>query len=191
MRHAGDGQHTHAVQGTGGRMESNTHEGAQGAPQPDVNVVALDAPRPLSSGSTYPPPSNGGAVRVALTKERIRNAPDRKKQVVHIEEWGGDVLIIGMSSNARDRYEQSTLVQRGANVTQNLEGVRVRMVIETTHTLDGQKMFTMDDAAWLAEKAGSATDKIFSIGRQLSGMSQADVEEIAGNSTGARGGARS
>lgn len=170
VRHAGDVQNTHAVQGTGGRMESSENGSAQGAP------VATE---PVATE------------RVALTKEKIRNAPDRRKRVVHVAAWGGDVLVIGMGSNARDAYESSMVRQRGGVITQNWEMARVKMVIAVTHTLDGVKMFTDEDAGWLGEKSGEATDIIFTVGKELSGMTEKDMGELVGNFTGDRGAASS
>ena len=121
-----------------------------------------------------------------LTKDDILKAEDIETREVEVPEWGGIVLVRGLTANERDKLESDTLDQRGKKVTMNLERIRARMVAASVVDENGKKMFTPADVTKLGEKSAVALDRVFEVAQELSGMSAKDVEELTKNSSAAR-----
>ncbi len=128
-----------------------------------------------------------------LSKEDILKAADREAVEVDCPEWGGTVLVRGMSGRERDAFEVSleqdaggaVQVQRGRGggrvPGRNLVNIRAKVVVRCVVDDDGQRLFSDSDAAALGEKSGAAVDRVFAVASRLSGMSDQDMEEYAAN----------
>jgi len=110
-----------------------------------------------------------------LTKEQILSAQDLKTETLRIPEWGGDVIVRTITGRERDNFEKQ-LTQEG-----NLENIRAKFVAATVVDEQGNLLFTEKDIEALGNKRASALDKIFALGRKLSGLREEDVEELTKN----------
>ena len=122
-----------------------------------------------------------------LTREQILQAPDLPREVVAIPEWGGEVLVRGLTGAERAELEIPFLEGVGQNgKTPKVSGdkfklLRERLVSMTVIGEDGERLFSETDVAALSKKSAVALQRVFDVGQRLSGMSQEDVEELSKN----------
>jgi hypothetical protein len=113
-----------------------------------------------------------------LKRDQILNMEDLPAETVHVPEWGGDVLVRGLSGSERDEYEQEIVRMNGRDVSMNLRNARAKLVAKVTVDEGGNRIFSDDDVRALGKKSAAALERIFNIGRKLSGMSDTDIQEL-------------
>ena len=130
-----------------------------------------------------------------LSRDAILAAPDIETEDVHVPEWGGTVRVRGLTAKQRDTFEAGLLVTKGQgrNATQavSLANARARLVALSVVDADGAPLFTTADLFALGEKSGAAIDRVFAVASRLSGIGDADMEELTGNSSGQSDGSSS
>lgn len=95
-------------------------------------------------------------------------------------EWGGSVLVRGLSGAERDAYETGLMTpQPNGSVRSNLVNVRARLVAMACVDAEGNRLFGDADVAALGDKSVVALDRVFSVARSMSGLSDDDVEDLA------------
>ncbi len=119
-----------------------------------------------------------------LTREAILGASDIKTEDVEVPEWGGTVRVRGLSATERDAFEQATVAIKGKKVKASFLNIRARIVSLSVVDEDGNRMFTESDIKALGEKSAAPMDRIYDVAGRLSGVTDADMEELAGNSSG-------
>ena len=116
-----------------------------------------------------------------LTREQILDAQDLQTEVVEVPEWGGSVKVQGMTGRDRDAFEAEIIERKGKDFNVNMQNIRAKLVSLSLVNGDGQRVFTDKDVAALGKKSAVALDRIFTVAQELSGISKADVEELAKN----------
>lgn len=116
-----------------------------------------------------------------LTRDDILNVDDKVYEEIEVPEWGGSVRVRGMSGTDRDAYEASIIEQRGNDRKVNLSNARAKLVARCLVGGDGHLMFTPDDVRALGRKSARALERVFDKARELSGMSDEDVEKLTEN----------
>lgn len=119
-----------------------------------------------------------------LSREEILGAQDIPVEEIHVPEWGGYVRVKGMTGAERDAFEGEIVESRGKDRKLNLRNIRAKLVARTAVDDAGQYLFTEDDIKALGRKSAAALQRVFDKAQELSGMSEKDVEELAGNSEG-------
>lgn len=119
---------------------------------------------------------------MTLTRDQIMSIDDLPTETVEVPEWGGSVIVRGLTAAERDDYELSSVQQRGKDRVVNLANLRARLVARSVVNEAGQRLFSDEDAELLGRKSGRAIERIFPTAQRLSGLSKKAVEEIAGNS---------
>ena len=120
-----------------------------------------------------------------LSREAILAASDLKTEEVAVPEWGGAVLVRGLTGAERDVYEQSVLTGKGKNRDVNLKNARAKLIAMSVIDESGNRLFnTGADVEALGKKSAAAIQRVFEVAQRLSGLSDSDVEELAGNSSG-------
>jgi len=119
----------------------------------------------------------GGKMK-ELTAEEILGMEDIVEELVEVPEWKGTVRIRGLTGRERDAYEASLLEQRGRSTRANLHNARTKLVVLSARNANGSRMFTEAQIGELSAKSASALDRIWKKARDLSGMSDEDVEEL-------------
>lgn len=116
-----------------------------------------------------------------LDRGAILGATDIKTERVAVPEWGGEVLVRGLTGTERDAYEQRVHDSKYENVRATI--LALAIVDEA-----GQHLFTLEDIAALGKKSAAPLDRLFDVARRLSGIGQRDVQELVGNSEPGRNG---
>jgi hypothetical protein len=124
---------------------------------------------------------------MALKRGQILAADDRRYEIVKVPEWATDgddeVRIRSLSGKERDAFEASMVdVNRKGEQKRNVENLRARLVALSIVDEDGEVQFSNPDIKQLGDKSAKALDRVADAAQKLSGLSPADVEELAGNS---------
>jgi hypothetical protein len=121
----------------------------------------------------------------ALTRDEILKADDLPRE--RVKAWGRYVYVRALTGEERDAFEESMFTGRGADRVQNAQNIRARLAVLTVVDGEGRRLFGDEDAAALGAKSARELDRIFSAAQRLSGLTADDVEQLVGNSDGARG----
>jgi len=116
-----------------------------------------------------------------LTRDAILQAQDLPTERVFVEEWGGEVIVRGLTAAERDQFEQSIVETRGKDTRVNLRNIRAKLVTLCVVDEEGKRLFKDEDAELLGRKSAVALNRIFEVAQRLSGLRPEDVEELAGN----------
>lgn len=117
-----------------------------------------------------------------LTRDQIMAADDLQTESVAVPEWGGEVIVKGLTGRERDAFEAALVAGRqGKRARLNLDNIRARFVAACVVDERGQALFYPSDVELLGEKSAAALQRVFEVGQRLSGLSDEDVEELAGN----------
>ena len=113
-----------------------------------------------------------------LSKQQILDADDLKRELVEVTEWGGSVLLRELRGRERDAFEEDSL-DKQRNLS--MRNMRARLVAASAIDENGERLFTNNEAAELGEKSATALNKCFDVACGLSGIRDADIEELEGN----------
>jgi len=114
-----------------------------------------------------------------LSAEEVLNANDIVTEEVEVPEWGGSVLVRGLTALERDRFEASVIQGSGKNTTVKLENARAKLASLTVVGEDGKRLFSQADVAKLSQKSAAALNRIYNVAARLSGITDEDLEEIS------------
>jgi hypothetical protein len=117
-----------------------------------------------------------------LGRDAILAANDIVTEVVPVPEWGGEVLVRGLTGLERDAFEASVVEQKGKKTELNLRNVRARFVALSVVDEQGERVFADADVLRLGRKSSRALQRVWEKARELSGLTDEDVEELAKNS---------
>ncbi|GAB3117818.1 hypothetical protein GCM10027160_28930 [Streptomyces calidiresistens] len=121
-----------------------------------------------------------------LSKAQILAADDLPTRDVKVPEWGGSVRVRTLSGTERDQFEADSMKGKGKNRDINLANMRARLVAATCVYEDGTLMFDEpSDVIALGRKSAAALDRVYTAAAELSGITDADMEELAEDFTGA------
>ena len=117
-----------------------------------------------------------------LTREAILSADDLPAETVDVPEWGGKVRIRTMTGSERDAFESSLIGTGGKDTSKNLRDLRARFASLVIVDESNERLFSEKDVKALGRKSAAALDRVFAAGQRLNGLSNQDVDELAGNS---------
>src|SRR5258708_4068624 len=119
-----------------------------------------------------------------LSRDDILKAEDTTPEEVPVPEWGGTVLVRGMTGKERDQFEVS-LAEESAGAVQvqrgraggrppgrNLVNMRAKIVARCVVDDDGNRLFSDPDITALGEKSVAPIDRTFTVAAPLSGRRQ-------------------
>jgi hypothetical protein len=116
-----------------------------------------------------------------LTRDAILAAADMEADEVHVPQWGGTVRVRALTGEERDAFEEGQLQGKGKNRTVRLANIRAKLVSLCVVDADGKRLFSDADVAALGRKSAAALSAVFDVAARLSGLTEQDVEELAGN----------
>ena len=120
-----------------------------------------------------------------LGRDEILGADDLPVEEVEVPEWGGSVLVRGLTGGQRDAFEMMVLNWRDKD--RSIENLRATLAAWCIVDADGKRLFNdSSDVRRLAQKSARALERVFDAARRASGLTEADVEELAKNSGGAQ-----
>ena len=118
-----------------------------------------------------------------LTREAILAATSLPTEECDVPEWGGTVVVRGLDGTGRDEFEASTVVMRGQLAVRDTANIRAKLAARCIVDHDtGEPVFTQQDVDALGKLSGAALDRVFGVAARLSGIGQADMEELEGKS---------
>lgn len=103
-----------------------------------------------------------------LTREQLLGAADLQEETVRVPEWGGDVLVRGLSLAA---YQE---VQQAATVKGEVDGDRLTVHLLMAGIVDPR--LTPDDFEQLRGKSMSPLNRIAGVVMRLSGLGVGALE---------------
>jgi hypothetical protein len=119
-----------------------------------------------------------------LSADEILNAEDLKPEPVDVPEWGGTVLVKGMSGTARDQFEAAMMNDNMSGVAKDkaMEMYRARLAAACLVDENGKRLFQGTAVVKrLGEKSAQALTRVAEVASRLSGLTDEDVEELTGN----------
>ena len=117
-----------------------------------------------------------------LTRDQIVAQTTLKVVEVDVPEWGGAVQVRELSGRERDAFEASIVDSRsGGKPMLRLENMRARFVAACVIDDAGQPLFYPSDVERLGELSAVALNRVWNVGRRLSGLSDDDVAELEKN----------
>jgi len=125
-----------------------------------------------------------------LSKDALLSAAASKNlplERVDVPALGGHVFIRGMSGSERDGWETSLVQGRGKQQRINTENVRAKLLVRVLCDEAGVRLFDNADAAALGGLRVDVLTKLYEVAQRLSGVSDADVEELGKDSAPAGG----
>lgn len=117
-----------------------------------------------------------------LTRDQIIACQDIKTEEVQVPEWGGSVLVRGLTGEERDAYEATLMQLRGTDAKLNLANARAKLVARSVVDDAGNLLFSDRDVAQLAKKGAAALQHIFDVAQRLSGLTKSDLDDLTKNS---------
>lgn len=117
-----------------------------------------------------------------LTKGQIQQVDDTQFEDVEVPEWGGTVRVKGLTGTERDAMEASMVEGKGKKRDVNLTNMRSKLCARCIVDEDGKQLFNEMEVPELGQKSAAALDRVFTVARRLSGLSDDDVEELTKNS---------
>lgn len=119
-----------------------------------------------------------------LTRDQILNVDDATYEEVPVPEWGGKVLVKGLSGEEKEAYERSIVTIRDNGKRKvDMRNVRAKLVQRTVvDPITKQPMFTEADINGLGRKSAAALSRVYETASKLAALTEQDAEELAGNS---------
>lgn len=114
-----------------------------------------------------------------LGRDAILSARDLKTEVVHVPEWGGDVIVSTMTGLARDAWEQS-LIGDGKGKF-DMANISARLLAHCAVDDKGNRLFNEKDAEALGKRSAKALKRCVRVIQKLNGITDDDMEEAKGN----------
>ena len=119
-----------------------------------------------------------------LLRDAILGASDIKTEEVHVPEWGGTVLVRGLTAKQRDEFESGLIETVGKTQRVTMRNARARLAALSIVGEDNEPLFSPADVFLLGEKSGAALDRVFAVASRLSGIGDSDMDELTKNSSG-------
>ncbi len=119
-------------------------------------------------------------------KEKIREtilaSDDLPRESLNVPEWGMDLHVRTLTGAEREDFENVVQRASAGKGGMDLRGLKIKLVLLTLCTEDGELVFDSTDQLLLNGKSASAIDRIFQVSQRLSGLTNEDADEMVGNS---------
>jgi hypothetical protein len=116
-----------------------------------------------------------------LTREEILAAADILSETVTVPEWGGTIIVRGLTGEERDEFEASCIRGKGRKTEVNYRNARAKLVVRSCYKPDGSRLFEEEDAPKLGKKGAAALSRVYEVAARLSGLTEDDLDELAKN----------
>jgi hypothetical protein len=132
---------------------------------------------------------------VVLDAKGILGANDLTYRIVPVPEWGGSLVLRSGTGTERDAFESSLVIQQGKKRITNTQNVRAKLarlaIVDPSDPELRRPLFNDTQLKQLGAKSALALARVYDVAAELWGITDDDVEELAGNSEGAGSGASS
>lgn len=104
-----------------------------------------------------------------------------KTETIEVPAWGGSVTIRELTGSERDAYEGSMLVQGGKTRSINYQNARAKLVARCLIDEKGQRLYQDNEINLLGKLPSAGLAYVFDRCRELSGLTEKNVETLMGN----------
>lgn len=116
------------------------------------------------------------------TREAIMGANDLVVEPLEVVDWGVTVYVHTLTGNERDAWEDRCVSSRSKKSGKlDIRMLKAKLVIASACDENGKRLFVDNDAEGLNEKSAKCIDEVFQVAQRISGLSNKEAEEIAGN----------
>jgi hypothetical protein len=116
-----------------------------------------------------------------LRREQILSASDIVTETVSVPEWGGEVLVRGLTGKQRSDIETAMIEFRGSQRVYHVQNVYATYAAASIVDERGNQLFTLADVEALGQKNAAALARVWNVVQRLSGLSESDAKEFAKN----------
>lgn len=120
-----------------------------------------------------------------LTRKELLSFVETQYEVVDLSEEmkrpGASIRVRSLTATERDAFESSLITGKGRHTRTDTRNLRAKLVALTAVNDDNSRMFTMKDVDSLGRVNAAVVDKVYGVAARLSGITEKDVEELAGN----------
>lgn len=118
-----------------------------------------------------------------LGKNDILDIDDTIITEVAVPEWGGSVLVKGLSAVERDAFEASMISGSGKNQKVNTQNIRAKLCSLAIVDEKGDRIFDdLKAIEALGKKSAAALTRVYEVAAKQSGLRDEDVDEMVKNS---------
>lgn len=165
------------------------------APEATAEALEVERPVPQHPPSEPAPAEPDELEGPILGRDAILGADDLVTRRVAVPEWGGVVIVRALTAAERDHYEAGFLDESAYEVDLEdkprkgprkrrsaklrMADVRARLAALTVVDAQGRRLFGDEDVKELGRKSAAALDRVVTAARELSGMTEADLEDLA------------
>lgn len=125
-----------------------------------------------------------------LTRDAFRQLAKQKRRTVRVDlPWlgaGAHTYVLVPTARERDAFEATLVTGTGKKAQLSTDNVRARMLVRWVSDADGTRLFGDNEADAMGELGAKTVDAIYRAIQRESGITDDDVEELAGNSGAAR-----
>lgn len=112
------------------------------------------------------------------TIEEILKTDDAHREMVKVERWGTDVLVVSMTAEERSDIEKKW---SGKKATTDPGGFRADVLERSMKKDDGTPFASTEQIKQLMKKNAEAVETVFEAACKISGFRQKDVAELEKN----------
>lgn len=123
-----------------------------------------------------------------LTRDQILSAESvLPHEEVSVPEWGGNVLVWGMTGSERDAFEESrqkadpSAAAGKPKTKTDLSNIRAALCVWCIRDDAGKRLFTNEDIVALGRKSAKALTRVADVAMRLNGMTPEDAEALEKN----------
>jgi hypothetical protein len=107
---------------------------------------------------------------------------DRRMESVVVPEWGGaEIYVREMGATERAAYEGRLIEDKDLPLEQRMVRVKVLIAILCACDAGGARLWTLEQYDAVAAKNGEALNRIFDLANKVNRVTDAAIEEDAGN----------
>lgn len=119
-------------------------------------------------------------MNATLRERLLEKASSLKIEPIHA--FGEDLFVKELTGKERDEFESSLTIISGKNITPNMSNARAKLVIKCLCDDKGIRVFDDADLEAVGAMPARELDKVFEVAQKMSGLKQADIEELSKNS---------
>lgn len=115
-----------------------------------------------------------------LSRAQIDLAPDIKTHDEHVEEWGGEVRLRGMTGTEKARISGTMVATVGMSVrlrANALAEIQLRTLCACLIDEEGHTLYNEDEFDALGKKNAGVLERLYEISQDISGTTAEAVED--------------
>lgn len=114
---------------------------------------------------------------MSTLRERILESSDVPEEIVHVPEWGEDLLVVGMNGADRSKLLKRVTDQKSGEV--DIESLYPLLIQNCARDPETRKrIFGQEDLPLINTKAASALERVGKVAMNLSGMREEKNESL-------------